>query len=228
MNVDGSSPEASESVTHKCNRTGTPDLRFLHYNDVYHIDASSSEPVGGIARFQTVCNHYRNSPEFKSQPKLLTLFSGDAFNPSLESSVTKGSHMVSVLNSFNTDVACVGNHDLDFGVAAFQRLAKQCNFPWLLANVTDPALGKDVPLGNAKKTVILEASNGIKVGLIGLVEREWLDTINSLPPDIVYKSATATAKELAPQLRAQGAEIVIAITHAREPNDLKLAKQTPP
>ena len=75
---------------------------------------------------------------------------------------------------------------------------------------------------------MLTASNGLKVGLIGLVEREWLDTINSLPPDIVYKSATATTKELAPQLRAQGADIVIAITHAREPNDIKLAKQTPP
>ena len=54
------------------------------------------------------------------------------------------------------------------------------------------------------------------------------DTINSLPPDIVYKSATATAKELVPQLREQGADIIIAITHAREPNDNKLAHNLEP
>ena len=78
----------------------------------------------------------------------------------------------------------------------FQHLASKCDFPWLLANVTDPALGQDVPLGNAEKMKLLTASNGIKVGLIGIVEREWLDTINSLPPDIVYKSATATVKDL--------------------------------
>ena len=55
-----------------------------------------------------------------------------------------------------------------------------------------------------------------------------LDTINSLPPKLIYKSATETAKELVPELRAQGAEIIIALTHAREPSDIKLAEKTPP
>jgi 5'-nucleotidase len=103
---------------------------------VYHVDPSSAEPVGGIARFQTLCKHYREDASFRDQTELLTFFSGDAFNPSLESSVTKGSHMVPVLNNLGTDVACVGNHDLDFGVKQFRNLAAQCNFPWLLANVT--------------------------------------------------------------------------------------------
>lgn len=91
----------------------------------------------------------------------------------------------------------------------------------------DPALGEDVPLGNATKTIMLTSSNGIKIGVIGLVEREWLDTINSLPPNLIYKSASATAKELVPGLRAQGAELIIAVTHQREPNDNKLAEKTP-
>jgi hypothetical protein len=46
--------------------------------------------VGGIARFQTLCNYYARDEKFAGQSGLLTLFSGDAFNPSLESSVTKG------------------------------------------------------------------------------------------------------------------------------------------
>lgn len=68
----------------------SPDLRLLHYNDVYHVDASSAEPVGGVARFVTLARHYRDNDRYKDQPRLLTFFSGDAFNPSLESSVTKG------------------------------------------------------------------------------------------------------------------------------------------
>jgi 5'-nucleotidase len=85
-------PSAEEQIVFGPNETATtpPDLRFLHYNDVYHVDASSAEPVGGIARFQTLANYYRNDSRFKDQSKLLTFFSGDAFNPSLESSVTKG------------------------------------------------------------------------------------------------------------------------------------------
>jgi 5'-nucleotidase len=215
-----------ESVTFTEGDVSTPpDLRFIHYNDVYNVEAGSSDPVGGIPRFQTLFKHYRNDDQFIGQPDLLTLFSGDAFNPSLESSVTKGAHMVPVLNKLGTDVACVGNHDLDFGVKQFRNLSSQCDFPWLLANVLDPALGDDVPLANARKTLMLTASNGIKVGVIGLVEREWLATINALPPNLVYKSVSATANELAPELRKQGAQMVIALTHQREPNDNKLAQK---
>ncbi|KAL8767912.1 MAG: hypothetical protein Q9209_005699 [Squamulea sp. 1 TL-2023] len=209
-----------------------PDLRLLHFNDVYHIECGSAEPVGGIARFQTLRNFYADDERFKNQPKLITLFSGDAFNPSLESSVTKGAHMVPVLNGMlgkeGRGAACVGNHDLDFGVLQFRHLRSQCTFPWLLANVLDPALGEDVALGDCEKTKILESSNGIKIGLIGLAEREWLDTINSLPPNLIYRSASETAKALIPSLRDQGADIIIALTHAREPSDVKLAEKTPP
>lgn len=68
----------------------------------------SAEPIGGVARFQSLVNYYRESPRFAGQPNIFTLFSGDAFNPSLESTVTKGTHMVPFLNKIGTDVACVG------------------------------------------------------------------------------------------------------------------------
>ena len=81
----------AESVTYDSgNHDGKPDLRFIHYNDVYHVEAGSAEPVGGIARFKTLCSYYQNDNKFKDQSELLNFFSGDAFNPSLESSVTKG------------------------------------------------------------------------------------------------------------------------------------------
>ncbi|KAJ9620120.1 hypothetical protein H2203_007884 [Taxawa tesnikishii (nom. ined.)] len=179
---DPDEPTIEEVVAYTSGSTGSPpDLRLLHYNDVYHVEAGSREPVGGIARFQTLCKYYKGDTRFHGQPDLIPLFSGDAFNPSLESSVTK-----------------------------------------------DPALGDDVSLGNCQKTLLVTSSNGIKIGLIGLVEREWLDTINVLPPNLIYKSASATAEELVPGLREQGAEMIIAITHQREPNDNKLAETTSP
>lgn len=90
----------------------------------------------------------------------------------------------------------------------------------------DPDLGEDVPMGNAQKTHMMTSSNGVKVGFIGLGEREWLETINTLPPNLIYKSATETAKEIVPLLREQGAEIIVCLSHQREPNDDKLALQT--
>ncbi|KAI9684356.1 MAG: hypothetical protein M1829_002166 [Trizodia sp. TS-e1964] len=223
-----STPELAESTIYTSKRSSPVDLRFLHFNDVYHVEPGSQDPIGGIARFQTVVNHYRSSSGYTNQTKLLAFFSGDAFNPSLESSVTKGRHMIPVLNGIGTDVACVGNHDLDFGVTQFRYLADRCSFPWLLANVLDPALGENVSLGSCQKSVILEASNGMKVGVIGLVEKEWLDTINSLPPNLVFKSASEIAKDLVPSLRAAGADIIVAVTHMREPNDILLAQESLP
>lgn len=221
---DTTKPTAEEVITYGSRSSTVPDLRLIHYNDVYHLDPSSAEPVGGIARFMTVAKEYQEGERFKDQPGCLTLFSGDAFNPSLESSITKGSHMVPILNALKTDCAALGNHDLDFGVTQFKNLVAKCNFPWLVANILDPALGENVPIGNAKRTHIITASNGLKVGLIGLGEREWLETINSLPPNLIYKSASETAKELIPQLRAEGADLIVALTHMREPNDNKLAE----
>jgi 5'-nucleotidase len=73
---------------------------------------------------------------------------------------------------------------------------------------------------------MLTSTNGIKIGVIGLGEREWLGTINSLPDGLDYRSASGTANELVPQLKSQGAEMIVAVTHQREPNDNKLAEKT--
>lgn len=166
----------TETITYSSGaEKSPPDLRFLHYNDVYHVEPSSREPVGGLARFKTICDFYQSERNFQDQPGALTFFSGDAFSPSLQSSVTKGKHMSAALNMLNTDVACLGNHDLDFGVEQFKYLAARCNFPWLCANVMDPDLGENVPLGNCKRSAMLQSSNGIKIGVVGVVEQEWLE-----------------------------------------------------
>jgi len=225
--------------------------RFIHYNDVYHVEQGSREPVGGIARFKTLCKYYQHDGRFKDLPRCKAFFSGDAFNPSLESSVTKGNfamatlscraeretatltscsgkHMVPVLNSLETTVACLGNHDLDFGVEQFEYLASLCDFPWLCANVLDPALGTNVALGRCQRSLMLTAPNEVKIGVVGLVEREWLDTINSLPPSLTFIEPELVARELAEKLRADGAEMVVALTHQRQPNDIKLAERLSP
>lgn len=74
---------------------------------------------------------------------------------------------------------------------------------------------------------MLTSSNGIKIGLIGLAEQEWLEAVNALPPNLMYRDSVDVAKELVPSLRAQGAEIIIALAHQREFHDNRLARDTP-
>ncbi|KAJ6256293.1 Apyrase [Drechslerella dactyloides] len=222
-------------VIYSAGREGPPDVRILHFNDVYNIgarrharqllrqDFSSREPVGGAARFISLVKHYRHADEFKDQPGLLVFFSGDAYNPSLESTVTKGKHMPPILNAIGIDAACAGNHDFDYSPENFAQLAKLCKFPWLAANLYLD--GK--PIGDCKRTTMVTTTDGIKVGVIGLVEEEWIATVNSIPPNVEYRDAATVAKELVPKLREEGAEMVVCVSHAREPNDVKLANELP-
>jgi 5'-nucleotidase len=135
--------------------------------------------------------------------------------------------MVPILNNIPVDAACVGNHELDMGVPQFEHLASQCNFPWLLASVTDPALGDDIPLGHAQKTTMLTSSTGTRIGVIGLAEKEWLEAVNSLPTNLIHTDPATTARELIPSVREQGAEMIVALCHQREHHDTRLAREVP-
>lgn len=58
-------------------------LSILHFNDVYDLQASKTEPKAGAAGFKSLMDRYR-------LPSTLTLFSGDVFSPALLSSEHKG------------------------------------------------------------------------------------------------------------------------------------------
>lgn len=96
------------------------------------------------------------------------LFSGDAFSPSILSEIHKGEQMILPLNSLGIDVACLGNHDLDFAEEQALKLQKQTNFPWILSNFFYK--GTTDRLLECKEFVILEKF-GLKIGIFGLAEK---------------------------------------------------------
>lgn len=76
-------------------------LPIVHWNDVYRvrpqkIDPTSSETIDST-QFAALLDDIRDKWPERSDGKKdgLSLFSGDVFAPSVESSVTRGSHMVS-------------------------------------------------------------------------------------------------------------------------------------
>ncbi|BFZ13573.1 hypothetical protein BsWGS_16611 [Bradybaena similaris] len=190
-------------------------LTILHFNDVYNIEGQRDEPCGGAARMKSY---------IKSQQHLqpLVLFSGDALNPSLMSIFLKGEQMIPVLNELGVAAAVYGNHDFDFGVDHLEDVAEQCKFPWLLSNVND--MVNNEPLAQGRPQVVIEHS-GIKIGIIGLVEKEWIDTLSTLDPaDVLFSDFVQVGRDMASDLRRSGAQLIVALTHMRVPNDEKLAQ----
>mmetsp|Transcript_31617 Transcript_31617/g.57502 ORF Transcript_31617/g.57502 Transcript_31617/m.57502 type:complete len:1768 (+) Transcript_31617:51-5354(+) len=201
-----------------------PKMTILHFNDVYNVEPRAKEPVGGIARFVTKMNELKAESCARGEHEAVCLFSGDAFNPSLTSTTTYGKHMIPALNKIGIHTACYGNHDFDFGVDNLSQMAVQNNFPWLISNVVDKKTGR--PLADGMVTRMMDY-HGRKIGLVGLVEKEWLVTLATLDPsEVDYEDFVPCARRLAKQLKEkEGAEIVIALTHMRVPNDELLAHE---
>ena len=99
---------------------GVIEIKLLHFNDVYNIQEQKEkgEVCPSAARFVTAMK--RNGCE-----KKIVSFGGDLFNPSLMSYLYKGDQMIDVFNQLNVKVSCLGNHDLDFGIARMEELVSK-------------------------------------------------------------------------------------------------------
>jgi len=75
-------------------------LSIVHWNDAYRVTPQKISPNGDtidVTQFAALLHDIRNNWRSSSDGTRdgLSLFSGDLFSPSVESTVTRGSHMVS-------------------------------------------------------------------------------------------------------------------------------------
>eukprot|EP00501_MAST-03F_sp_TOSAG23-6_P000933 GSMAST32.ASY1.ANO1.969.1 assembled CDS len=191
------------------------NFQLVHFNDVYNI--------GGAARFVTKIKSIQKDAKEKGRIPLV-FFSGDALSPSTLSTVTNGDHMIPIFNAIDVDVACMGNHEFDFGADHLEKFVNKCTFPWLISNaIFKPTMQ---PLANGKVYVVLERE-GYKIGVMGLVERAWLTKLATVDEaDIIFEDFVDCGRRLAEKLRAEGCDLVVALTHMRMPNDERLARET--
>jgi 5'-nucleotidase len=190
-------------------------LTLLQLNDVYQILPSDIDGSGGLARIATLQKQILSESD-----NILFLFAGDTISPSLESIEFKGQQMIDLWNNLGLNVAVLGNHEFDFKPDVLRQRIKESHFTWLAANVIDKRTG--APFGGAQSYLIKEV-DGVRVGIFGLLTKDTMK--NSQPgPDIDFLDPIATARSLVPQMRAQGATVIIALTHLAMEEDKRLAQ----
>jgi 5'-nucleotidase len=95
------------------------------------------------------------------------------------------------------------------------------NSTWIMSNLY---MKDGSVIGNLQRsTTVLH--NGRKIGIFGLCEEEWFELLSHAVAEegIVYADFIKTAKEMSCQLRGNGCDYIIALTHMRLPNDRILA-----
>ncbi|MCT6885510.1 MAG: bifunctional 2',3'-cyclic-nucleotide 2'-phosphodiesterase/3'-nucleotidase [Gilliamella apis] len=123
------------------------------------------------------------------------------------------------LNTLDYVVGNIGNHEFNFGLDFLQKSLAGANFPYVNANVYDAKSNKPF----FKQYIILDKKvvdregkqHSIKIGYIGFVPpqiMQW-DKLN-LEGKVIVKDITETAQKLVPEMKKQGADIIVAIPHS--------------
>ncbi|NLG70171.1 MAG: 2',3'-cyclic-nucleotide 2'-phosphodiesterase, partial [Firmicutes bacterium] len=122
--------------------------------------------------------------------------------------------VIDVLNRMGYDAATLGNHEFNYGLDFLERTLEGARYPVVLANVYRP--GTREPYFTPY--VLLEREldgRPITVGVIGFTPPQILvwDRSN-LEGRLEVGDIVDAARRLVPEMRAKGADIVVALTHS--------------
>lgn len=123
------------------------------------------------------------------------------------------------MNQLNYDVGNIGNHEFNYGLEFLKNSIDGANFPYVSANVFDKKTGEHYFKPYLIKTHTFKDTDGqsheIKVGYIGFVPPQIMvwDKKN-LEGKVFAEDITETAKKLVPQMKKEGADVIVAIPHS--------------
>ncbi|MCG6286677.1 2',3'-cyclic-nucleotide 2'-phosphodiesterase [Vibrio vulnificus] len=123
------------------------------------------------------------------------------------------------MNQLSYDVGNIGNHEFNYGLEFLAETINDADFPYVSANVFDKKTGKHYFKPYIIKDHTFKDVNGeehtIKVGYIGFVPPQIMvwDKKN-LEGKVFAKDIKETAEELVPQMKKEGADVIVAIPHS--------------
>ncbi len=130
-----------------------------------------------------------------------------------------------VLNQIGVDAANIGNHEFNYGLPFLRQALAGANFPYVSANVVvaQPGVPAEKSPHAFTPYVILDRSfvdtqgvrHALKVGVIGFVPPQiMLWDRDHLQGKVDVLDIQETARRLVPRMRAEGAQLVVAIPHS--------------
>ena len=210
------------------------ELNILHINDLHSriesinkYDSTCSaeeegkdECFGGVARLKAAIDGRRQDLTGKNT---LLLNAGDNFQGSLFFTTYKGEAEAEFLNLMKFDAMTVGNHEFDEGEDGLAAFLDKVTFPVLSSNVL---AGYKSKLGDRIKPSLVLDIGGQKIGIVGAVANDTPEL--SSPGDAVLIAEDVdTITAAVEELKKQGVNKIIALTHVGYPRDLAVIAKIP-
>lgn len=200
-------------------------IRILHTNDHHaHLEPIKygDRFLGGIARRRTLIDQIRVESKNDHEP-LLLLDAGDIFQGTLYFNQYQGQADLDFYNTLAYDAGTIGNHEFDRGQQVLANFITKAKFPIISANLD---IASSSPLyGKVRPWHILDMK-GEKIGIFGLTTTDT-EILSSVGDGVKFTDPIAAARTSVQNLKQQGINKIIALTHIGFENDVVLAQKVP-
>ena len=200
----GGANEDNEGDKDQENDGANNEFVMLFTNDFH----SQIEPMdgggGGVLRLQALVDSVR-----RAEPHVLLADAGDLVQGTYYFSLLNGVVEMKMLEMLKYDIRTIGNHEFDKKMVGLGEMLALSKVPVVASNY-------DFSNTNIAQYVVpskILNAGSIKVGFIGLNIR-LLNLVNKTACEgVVWQDAINVADKYAEELRNQGADIVIALSH---------------
>ena len=206
-NEDGSqepTPEDPDDGTSEVPEVKNSEFVILFTNDFHSQIEPTDDGKGGVLRLKALVDSVRTA-----EPYVLMADAGDLVQGTYYFSLFNGVVEMKMLDALGYDIRTIGNHEFDKKMTGLGEMFALSKVPAVASNYDFTATS----LSQYVRPTRMVNAGGIKVGFIGLNVR----LLNLVDPKacegVVWQDAVNVADTYAEQLRDQGADIVIALSH---------------
>jgi 5'-nucleotidase/UDP-sugar diphosphatase len=218
---------------------------ILHTNDIHSeliphsptVDYSpekENSTVGGLARLATAVNEIRENKTREGEPVLL-FDAGDFLGgaPFAWLALSGYAAELTIMQKMGYDAVAIGNHEYDYGPDVLAQYLLKAGYPeahqktLVLASNTEAPPGDPLAAqGLYRKTGMFELENGLKVGVFSIIGEDAVQLIGDAG-DVQFLDQCETARQMVNELKEQGANVIVDISHSGVDEDREMAREVP-
>lgn len=182
-------------------------LDIFAINDLHGKICDSNTQIG----VDEMTTYLKNA--YKNEDHVLILSSGDMWQGSSESNLTRGLIVTEWMNELDFVSMTLGNHEFDWGEEYIEENANIAEFPFLAINIFDRDTGKLVDYCSPSVTV---ERGGATIGIIGAIGDCYSSISGEYSDGFYFKNGnelTSLVRAEATRLREAGADFIIYSIH---------------
>jgi 2',3'-cyclic-nucleotide 2'-phosphodiesterase/3'-nucleotidase len=181
--------------------------------DLYNLNdfhgAVEHNPANKELGINRLAGYFKN--KLTENPNSVFLSSGDMWQGSADSNITRGRLVVDAMNQMNFSAMAIGNHEFDWTDEYLFLNQARSDFPLLGINIMDKETNLRAAFADA--SIMIERS-GIQIGIIGTIGASLESTIlTSAVAPYDFVPYTNLVKDESQRLKNLGADLIVLINH---------------